>query len=80
MEDLIVVAAKESNGSGLLWMLTVWILAREFLPSLLKKLRNGKTPYLETLKEKMDYLYGRERDRHAVEKHEAKIQNRRSTD
>lgn len=70
MEDLITeVVADPSNSKTLIWALLVWVLAREFLPGIVKKLRNDKTPYLELLKVKIDYLYSREKDRHAVEKY-----------
>lgn len=71
MEELVIEVVKESSNSNLIWALIVWVLAREFLPSIAKRLRNGKTPFLETMKEKVDYLYSREKDRHAVEKYES---------
>lgn len=69
MEDLLIEAVKESGGSGFIWPLLVWILGRELIPEVVKKLRTNKTPYLEALDLKVNYLYKRERDRHAVEKY-----------
>lgn len=80
MEDLVLEVVKESKGSDLIWVLIIWALVREIIPGLIKKFRNGKAPFLETMKEKIDYLYSREKDRHAVEKHEHTLHNRRSSD
>ncbi len=81
MEDLITEVVKNPNNSThLIWALLVWVLAREFLPGIVKKFRNGKTPYLEILKVRVDYLYSREKDRQAVEEYQAKHRTRRSTD
>jgi len=81
MEELISELIKDPGSSStLIWALLIWVLAREFLPNLLKKVRNGKAPFLETIKEKIDYLYGREKDRQAVEQYEASARNRRSSD
>ncbi len=71
MENLLVEVVKDSSNSSLIWALIVWVLAREFLPRAIKKLRNGKPPFLETMKEKIDYLYSREKDRQAVEKYKS---------
>ena len=80
MEELVLEVVKESKGSDLIWALIVWTLAREIIPSVVKKLRNGKTPFMETIKVKIDYLYSREKDRAAVEKHEHTLHNRRASD
>lgn len=81
MEEIITEVVKDpSNSKHLIWALLVWVLAREFLPNLVKKFRNGKTPYLEILKVRVDYLYSREKDRHAVEKYKTEDRTRRSTD
>ena len=73
MEDIINEVVKDpGNTTHLIWALLVWVLVREFLPNIIKKFRNGKTPYLEILKERVDYLYSREKDREAVEEYQAK--------
>lgn len=71
MEELITEVVKDSgNSSTLIWALLVWVLAREFLPSVVKKFRNGKTPYLEIMKEKIDFIYLREKQRETIQKNE----------
>jgi hypothetical protein len=79
MEDLISEAIKNPN-SNMIWALLVWVLAREFLPGVIKKFRNGKTPYLEIVKEKVDFLFLREKKRETIEEYQASQRIRRSTD
>ena len=79
MEHLIDEVVKNPS-HNYIWALVVWVLAREFLPALLKKFRNGKTPYLEIIKEKVDFLYLREKKRETIEEYKATQRTRRSTD